>query len=161
MISEHEIATVVLDRIRFSAAHMLPGALVESIGVEYAADYASDALLVRLRADVLGEHLPPTAGTIAVSGIYRHRVPAGPWQLFKAMYGERPWMRWRRWHVVYAPAVDVPFTTDVRVDYRQAWKYPRAALTLPSAFGPAVLHVDVDARADAPTLGEIRDRRYQ
>ncbi len=166
MTAHHEQAArfgeVILERLKYGVSEIVPRRMVEDMRVDVCAEITLDALLVQLRTYVLADRLPPRRVAFPVRGTYSHRVPAGPWQLFKAMNRHRWFMRWRTWRVVETPAVEVEFAVDVYADLREAWTWPNAAIKLPPDFGAARLHVEVAERgAFLPTLDEVRDRRYR
>ncbi len=157
-----EVRTITLDRFKVQASMYLPRHVVDRMHVEVAADAISDALLAQIRYDVFGHKLPGKTVAFPVRGTFRHRVPAGPWQLFKAMHRHRWFMRWREWRVVEAPEVEVEFACDVFADVDERYTWPEAAVDLPPRMGPAYLSTYVrERRADLPTIDEVRDRRYR
>lgn len=155
----------ILTRVKAGAQAYLGAESMQRLTLTTREDYIADRLVAQLRTAVLAEHLPPQQVTVEVD--YDHPAAGGRgvttdprfatwWDMFKATYRARWWMRWRSWPV---RTVDTPVrylhTEPVRcrhlvsVSLLDHWLYPQCDRVLPGEeYGAAVLHVGHDGRAE-------------
>lgn len=82
---EHSLTLV---RKRLSMTQILPRDLIEaSIDADSMMSYFTDDVLLRFKAAILGEELPPATDTA------HEQVPLTWWDHFKADHAERWWLR--------------------------------------------------------------------
>lgn len=111
-------------------------------------DYLRDQMVIRLRAHVLAEQLPPQTMQHRIRWEIEDERFASWWDMFKATYADRWWMRWRTWAVRYVP---MPVERTVTVEVRDHWTDPTARIPLPPKdFGAPVLVSIADVWDGAP-----------
>jgi hypothetical protein len=120
---------LTLVRKRFGAYGTIPDCITQSLEVEEIRDHMLHGLLVRMRAEVLGEQLPPHE--VTESKTVELGSPVSWWQHFKHAYADRWWMRR---HVRKHP-IRISVTTE-KVTLTARWEnfaaYPFSQLVTPA-----------------------------
>jgi hypothetical protein len=83
-VATFEQHTLTLVRKKFAQVLQIPA---EMIDLSVSESYFTDSLLIRFKATIYGEELPPHTETV------HEQVPATWWQHFKYDYAERWWLR--------------------------------------------------------------------
>jgi len=118
---------VILDPLRLKLARTLSlevgEYLVNSSTLEV--DRFLDRIALEFRYEVLAERMPPAEvrhPVVLVEDDPRH---ATWWDMFKATYRGRWWMRWRAWEVAYT-STPVTVRRDVVVNIQGHFTFPQA-----------------------------------
>jgi hypothetical protein len=118
------IQDIILHRLKVGATEHIGAHMLESMEVSLGQDdYFLDRLVMRLKAYVLAERLPPASVTKTVTVSW---VKPATWRdHWKLTFGHR-W--WARWYVSRRPARTVELRQDVAltVDLQKYITYPKA-----------------------------------
>jgi hypothetical protein len=132
MDSTSLLAALVLEKLRFDAGTSVPRSLLDSMEVSAAADFLAHEILIRVKAEFLGERVGMHETIGVMDGDYH--VPASWVQFWKHQHRRSWYARWlvNRWPVKWTRIECRP---KVRVQFDAYRVFPNTTIDYPRSLG--------------------------
>lgn len=128
------IETIFLERLKVGCQQVIPRGILDSmqLSIEPTANFLVDGMVMRLKAELLAEKLPPER--LANSKRVTWTTPATWWDHLKETYAGKWWTRWMK-----APrTIEHSKLAEFNIELQRYWVYPDARPLPRDQFGSPV-----------------------